>query len=81
MAILVLASVGVNGADGPDLSWITSLMSPEERLLGLPVLNMIGARRRRRCVTPLRPRGRGRSWGDMSSQAALSQAACACPCA
>lgn len=29
MAILTLASIGVNGADGPDVAWITSLQTAE----------------------------------------------------
>ena len=33
MAILTLASMGVNGADGPDVAWITSLQTPKASLL------------------------------------------------
>ncbi len=32
MAILTLASIGVNGADGPDVAWITTLQTAEVSL-------------------------------------------------
>ncbi|KAI8473097.1 MAG: hypothetical protein J3K34DRAFT_466869 [Monoraphidium minutum] len=39
--VLVVASAGINAADGPDVSWVTSLMSGPERALGLAAVNMI----------------------------------------
>jgi len=40
-AMFILASVGINAADGPDVSWVTSLMTGEQRALGLATVNML----------------------------------------
>jgi ACS family tartrate transporter-like MFS transporter len=39
-ALFVIASVGINSSDGPDVSWVTSLMGAEQRALGLAAVNM-----------------------------------------
>lgn len=36
LVVLILSVMGIQGADGPDVSWITSQMTHPERLLGLP---------------------------------------------
>jgi hypothetical protein len=39
-AMFVLASCGINSADGPDVSFVTSLMNGRQRALGLAAVNM-----------------------------------------
>lgn len=39
-ALFAVASTAVNSADGPDISWVTSLLGPQERALGLAAVNM-----------------------------------------
>lgn len=41
--LFTLASTGINAADGPDVSWVTSLMSGRQRALGLAAVNMFAA--------------------------------------
>lgn len=40
-ALYILASAGIYSADGPDVSWVTSLMTGKQRALGLATVNML----------------------------------------